>query len=85
MSLEFVEWSSTIVSGLWSDRKEGKLHPLPFPSSRDFDCVITGKQILPTFKLGDIKGEETLFFKFVTFTSALEEIEVSLLSSTNLY
>ena len=26
------------------------------------------KQILPTFKLGDIKGEETLVFKFVTFT-----------------
>ena len=78
MSLVFVEGSSNTVSGLCSDRKEGKLHPLPFTSSRDLDCVATGKQILPTFKLEDINDEETFVFKVLTFNSALEEIEFSL-------
>ena len=34
---------------------------------------------MPTFKLEDIKGEETLVFKFVTFKSALQESRSSLL------
>ena len=72
MSLVFVESSSKIVSGLCSDRKEGKLYQLPFSSSRDINYVATGKQMSPILKLEDTKDEETLVFKFVTFNSASE-------------
>ena len=65
-------------------QKEGKLFPLPFPSSKDYDCVTPRKQILPTYKLEDIKDEETLVFKFFTFNPALEESGFCLLSSMNL-
>ena len=58
---------------------------MTFSSSRDFDCVATGKQILPIFKLEDNKDEETLVFKFVAFNSASEENRFSLLSSMSRY